>query len=123
VNIQDLLKKLLNLRDPALELNTDELRGVLADQDTTTHLFDIRERFELAETGHLQDATHIPMGEIQHKLAHYVPDLSSEIVLYCRRGNRSYYSTKELRGLGYENVKSLRGGIQALLRDGFPLVG
>lgn len=122
----DLIEMLLGKRDPALEVNTDELRAKLnssAGNGDRPHLIDVREPYELAQTGHLEGARHIPAGQVKQALPHHVPDRSSEIVLYCHSGNRSYVSVKELQALGYTDVKSVRGGIRALHRDGFPIVG
>jgi rhodanese-related sulfurtransferase len=123
VTILDKLKLLLLPRDPELELDTVALFSRMTENGDSPKVIDIRESHELEETGHLKGARHIPMNDVSRLVPHHIPDRCQDIVLYCQSGNRSYFSAKELQGLGYENVQSLQGGIQALQRDGFPIVG
>ncbi len=73
-------------------------------------LLDVREPEEWA-LGHLPGAQLIPKGE----LLEHVDELTRarEVVLYCRSGSRSGQSARQLLTLGFTNVKSLKGGINA----------
>ncbi len=46
-----------------------------------------------------------------------VPDTATEIVLYCRGGNRSALAADALQTMGYTNVLSLRGGYREWEQD------
>lgn len=44
-------------------------------------------------------------------------DPSAEVVVYCRSGNRSAWIVRDLLADGFENVRNLRGGINAWADD------
>jgi sulfur-carrier protein adenylyltransferase/sulfurtransferase len=71
---------------------------------------DVREPEEWA-LGHLPTARLIPKDE----LLEHVDELTGarSLVLYCRSGGRSGQSTRQLLDLGFTNVRSLKGGINA----------
>jgi molybdopterin/thiamine biosynthesis adenylyltransferase/rhodanese-related sulfurtransferase len=81
---------------------------------------DVREPDEW-ETGHIPGAVHIPRGYLESRIERTVADRTSPIVVYCASGNRSAFSAKTLGELGYEQVRSLVGGIDDWKRDGLPL--
>ena len=61
------------------------------------------------------DADHreyyFPMGDLAQRAGEL--DRSKPIVVYCKSGQRSLYSTDELLALGFADVASLNGGIIA----------
>jgi rhodanese-related sulfurtransferase len=73
-------------------------------------LVDVREPHEWS-IGHIAGAQLIPLGE----LAGRVDELSDKqkIVTYCHTGVRSLHALAILKRAGYENTRSLRGGIEA----------
>ncbi len=74
-------------------------------------LIDVRETDEFG-TGHLPGARHVPRGYLESRIEGTVPDRDTPIVLYCASGNRSAYAARTLsEDLGYENVRSMTGGI------------
>lgn len=73
-------------------------------------LLDIREDWELA-IARLEDAVHIPMGEIPARFRELQPD--RDIVVLCRSGGRSAQVAQFLQQQGYERVWNLAGGILA----------
>ncbi|WP_439106130.1 rhodanese-like domain-containing protein [Congregibacter sp.] len=75
-------------------------------------LVDVRTAEEFA-TGHLPGAVNIPHGEIVEGLAALETPKSTEIVLYCRSGNRSGIATKSLSAAGFSNAMNA-GGYSAL---------
>ncbi len=76
-----------------------------------TVIIDVREAEELA-SGQLPGARHIPRSYLETRIEGVVPDRRTPIVLYCASGNRSAYGTRTLRDdLGYEDVRSMLGGI------------
>jgi molybdopterin/thiamine biosynthesis adenylyltransferase len=74
-------------------------------------IIDVRESDEYA-TGHLPGAKHVPRSYLETRIEGIVPDRSSQVILYCASGNRSAYGARTLeQDLGYENVRSMTGGI------------
>jgi molybdopterin/thiamine biosynthesis adenylyltransferase/rhodanese-related sulfurtransferase len=75
-------------------------------------LVDVRESTEW-DAGHIPGAKHVPRGYLESRIEGAVgADRSQEIVVYCASGQRSALAANTLKGeLGYENVKSMTGGI------------
>ncbi len=71
-------------------------------------LLDVRESNELAESGSLRNAVHIPLGELRNRLGELPHD--RRILIYCHKGQRGYLAACALKGSGFEDVANLRGG-------------
>ena len=85
-------------------------------------LIDTRERQEWDEA-HIDGATLLPPSSVVERIGEVVPDRTRRVILYCAAGNRSARAADALQSeLGYENVASVSGGIQAWERAGLPLV-
>jgi rhodanese-related sulfurtransferase len=86
-------------------------------------LIDVREDSELAETGTLPGAIHIPLGQIDAEtMAENNISKDADLVVYCRSGRRSGLAQDVLIQAGFENVKNLSGGILRWKQDAFDLV-
>jgi rhodanese-related sulfurtransferase len=74
-------------------------------------LVDTRTMFELKKTGIIPGAKHIAIDTLRAQ----VEDLDSrkETILYCAVGLRSYVGHRILDMKGFENVKTLTGGIES----------
>ena len=83
-------------------------------------LIDVREESEFA-TDHIPGAIHLSKGVIERDIELAVPDLGTEIILYCGGGFRSALSAENLARMGYSNVISMDGGIRVWRENGFPL--
>ncbi len=83
-------------------------------------LLDVREPWEF-EASHLEGTKHIPMGDIPTR-AHQELDPDTHIVVMCHHGVRSLSVTNWLRQQGYENVQSMRGGIDGWARTVDPKI-
>lgn len=83
-------------------------------------LIDVREESEFA-TDHIPGAIHLSKGIIERDIELAVPDLATEIILYCGGGFRSALSAENLARMGYSNVISMDGGIRVWRENGFPL--
>ncbi|HEV2428823.1 MAG TPA: molybdopterin-synthase adenylyltransferase MoeB [Thermoplasmata archaeon] len=95
--------------DEAREISPAELRRAL-DRPQPPLLLDVREPFEYA-VSHLPGALLIPQRDLPERLGELRK--ASEVVVYCRRGNRSANATRLLTSLGVRRVRSLTGGLTA----------
>jgi rhodanese-related sulfurtransferase len=80
-------------------------------------LLDVRESSEVAESGLLQNAVHIPLGELRDRLGELPRD--RRILVYCQKGQRGYLATCALKGSGFKDVANLRGGFAQARLNGF----
>jgi len=83
-------------------------------------LVDVREESEFAKD-HLPGAIHMGKGVIERDVEQRVPDLKTELVLYCGGGFRSALAADNLQKMGYTNVLSMDGGIRDWRGKGYPL--
>ena len=96
-------------RESLPRVEPEALRAEL-DSDEPPFLVDVREPGEWS-IAHLPGAHLIPKGE----LAERVDELTraAKVVVYCRTGIRSAEATQFLLDLGFSNVRTLHGGINA----------
>lgn len=73
-------------------------------------ILDVRTAEEYAE-GHIPGAILLPNEEIGSSRPAQLPVLDTEILIYCRSGNRSAQAASKLQALGYTNLSDF-GGIQ-----------
>jgi rhodanese-related sulfurtransferase len=86
-------------------------------QKTKPFLLDVRQPEEF-QSGHIQGAKLIPLGELPRRMKELPKD--REIICVCRSGNRSQAATRQLSAAGYQ-VTNLNGGMIAWARAGFPI--
>lgn len=105
------------------EAAESELRG-----NPATLALDVREAEEFS-LGHLPDALLIPRGMLEPKAALDSPardpqlsDPERPIIAYCGSGARSALAAATLQQLGFSQVRSLAGGIEAWTQEGRPIV-
>lgn len=72
-------------------------------------IVDVRERWEV-DIVSLPGSTVMPLNELAYRALDEL-DPEDEIVLVCHHGIRSLEAARMLWDLGYENVKSLAGGL------------
>ena len=102
------------------ELSIQEAQEAIANADL---VIDCRESEEFS-TGHIQGAIHASRGMLEFKLGN-VPDYNNRdlnIVIYCKSSGRAALSACSLLDMGYKNVKSIAGGIDAWVAAGKPIV-
>jgi rhodanese-related sulfurtransferase len=80
-------------------------------RENKARFIDVREPWEVA-TAHIEGAVSIPMGDVPSR-AHQELDPDERLVVFCHAGVRSMNVTVWLRNQGFEQVQSLRGGIDA----------
>ena len=106
------------------QMNSDEL---IEAQAQGAVIVDIRREDEWQKTGIIDGAETITAftkagrlhEDFQEKFLSLVPSLNTEIVLYCRTGNRtSKLGNALVNQLGYSNLSHLRNGITGWFKDG-----
>jgi rhodanese-related sulfurtransferase len=101
------------------ETNVDAVKTRM-DRGDKFLLVDVREESEYAKD-HLPAAIHLGKGIIERDIEARVPELNTEIVLYCGGGFRSALAADNLQKMGYTNVISMDGGIRDWREKGYPL--
>ncbi len=81
---------------------------------------DVCEPNEFA-AGHVVGAKNIPLGDLQAKLSNAVKNKKLPIILVCQSGARSGRAVATAKGLGFEQVHSLGGGLVAWKAASLPL--
>jgi rhodanese-related sulfurtransferase len=91
------------------EISATESAEVIRNKQA--RLIDVREPWEF-QTANIDGSTLMPMGDVPTR-AHQELDPDERLVIMCHHGQRSLHVTVWLRNQGFENVQSLRGGIDA----------
>jgi len=74
---------------------------------------DVRSNAEF-QSGHLQEAIHIPLDELDTLVARRVKDKNQVLLLHCQSGMRSLAAKRTLAGLGYTHAFNLGSYSRAL---------
>lgn len=88
---------------------------------------DLREPGELAASGTVEGAVHVPRGLLEFQMDPESPahkaDLTDakEIVLFCGSGGRSALAGNSLKSMGVSGVFHVPGGFPALKAAGAPI--
>ncbi len=90
-------------------------------EEVKTVLIDVRTPKEYA-SGHLEGAISMPSDKIVKEIVKKYPDRTTKIQLYCQRGVRAELARKSLVLLGYKNVSSLGGFLNAANKSGKKVV-
>lgn len=105
-------------------LDPDAVDNELQNGDAV--LVDIRDAPELAESGRIPGAIHIPRGMLEFRADttspyHQAPlDPSKRVIIHCASGGRSALAAQTLQQMGYEDVSHLDGGFKAWKEAGKP---
>ncbi len=81
---------------------------------------DIRSVAEF-ENGHIINARNIPSTDLKSRIHELSKFKDRPIVVCCARGTTSGAALRELSGAGFEQVRSLKGGVAAWRSDNLPL--
>lgn len=108
---------------------TGEEAARLWKQQRQVLLVDLREPGELANSGTIEGALHVPRGLLEFQADPQSPTHRPEfgdaerLVLYCGSGGRSALAAKTLQDMGFDNVAHVAGGFPALRSAGAKVVG
>lgn len=109
-----------------VECSIDQVREAL---NASVLLIDVREHVEFLK-GHINGAVHLPRGILEfeiHKLVETLgggtdkPNHEHPIVVCCGTSGRSALAAQSLQSLGYNDVKSMAGGMNAWSAAGLPI--
>ena len=88
---------------------------------------DLRDIREVAKTGKIADAHHVPRGMLEFWIdpntSYHKPFFAEDktFVFYCAGGWRSALAAKAAQDMGLQPVAHLAGGMKAWLEDGAPI--
>jgi len=82
-------------------------------------LLDVRDADEY-RSSHIPGAVNISRGMLEFKFTNdpALENRQMKIVLYCKTSGRAALSAKALKEMGYMNVQSIEGGVDAWLEAG-----
>jgi adenylyltransferase/sulfurtransferase len=95
----------------AQEITAREL-AKLIENGQPISLIDVRQLWE-NQLAKLPDSLLIPLNELPRRAAEIPREPTTMVVVYCHHGVRSQSAAEYLLRLGYANIRSLRGGIDA----------
>ena len=114
------LKIVNDAKSRVRETNVDAVKNRM-DRGDKLMLIDVREESEFAKD-HLPGAIHLGRGILERDIEARVPELGTEMILYCGGGFRSALAADNLQKMGYTNVISMDGGIRDWREKSYPLV-
>ena len=89
---------------------------------TADVLIDVREADEY-QAGHIPGAIHASRGVLEFRLSS-TPELSArdlKVVLYCKTSGRAALAARAMHDMGYLQVQSIAGGVDAWVAAGKPV--
>ncbi|MDM7943046.1 MAG: rhodanese-like domain-containing protein [Hydrogenophaga sp.] len=102
------------------EVSIEDAQAALLSADV---IIDVREADEYA-SGHIAGAINLPRGLLEFKLSGN-PALEPRdlnVVLYCKTSGRAALAAASMQSMGYLNVVSIAGGMDAWLAASKPVV-
>jgi len=85
-------------------------------------LIDVRKPAELEEYGAIEGAINIPLEELIARKAEW-PAQDANVIIYCKAGTRGNIAAQIMRAYGYTSIQNVKGGMDAWLNAGLPVVG
>lgn len=90
--------------DASVDSSSTESGGT-ADADSDVIVIDVRSEDEW-NSGHVEQAIHIPHTEIGQRISEVTGDKEAKIVVYCAVGGRAGKAKAKLEELGFSNVEN-----------------
>jgi cysteine synthase/rhodanese-related sulfurtransferase len=103
--------------NPQLATDSASARPLWESGDTV--VVDVREEAEFARS-HIPGSINIPLFQLPESLDRIPADLDTPVLVVCQRGNISLPGVLYLNSVGFENARSLTGGITAWGGSGLP---
>ena len=118
---------LVNEAEQIIETIDSSKVKLMTDNNECT-LIDVRDIRELWKEGSITNSKHIPRGMLEFWLdpqsSYYKEnkfDPNKKMILFCALGMRSALATKSLVDMGFKNVAHVKGGFDALKKNGFKI--
>lgn len=104
-------------------VTTDDLAMELIEKPDM-QLIDVRTVGEVEENGRIESEGQllIPIEQFIERMDEWPADKDMEIVIYCGTGHRSTIAMTIMWSYGYTNVRSMKGGLNEWVNDGYPVV-
>ena len=83
---------------------------------------DIRTKSDF-ESGHIINAIHIPLAELPKAADKLKKHKDKPLVVYCTAGTLSGQAVKALKGMGFDQIHALKGGLSAWRGENLPVTG
>ena len=99
-------------------ISADDLNIALI--ENPPYLIDVRTDGEVAN-GVIAGSIHVSLRTLMEQVEQWPEDLSQPTVVYCSGGHRSVIAMVAMQLMGYEDVHSLAGGMQAWLAKEYPV--
>ncbi|OYT17742.1 MAG: hypothetical protein B7C24_01060 [Bacteroidetes bacterium 4572_77] len=105
---------------PSVEMMKVETLHAMMDTGAMILLIDVREPNEYNH-GYIPGSTNIPRGLVEFKISKdafweaqflYPPLKTDEIIIICKKGDRSVLTVDAVKKMGFDNVKVLDGGFK-----------
>ncbi len=113
------LKIVADAKTRVREISIEQARAWLL-QNSKIVLVDVREDSEW-NAGHAAEAIHLGKGILERDIEKIIPDVNTEIIMYCGGGYRSALACDAAQKMGYRSVHSLIGGYKAMKDAGWPM--
>ena len=110
-------KLVAQAKQKVTEISPEDARKIAEEEGAV--LIDVREENDWRE-GHAKGAKHLSRGVIELEIEDEIPDVKRPIICYCGGGSRSALVAESLQKMGYENVRSMAGGLRAWKEAGLP---
>ena len=104
-----MIKRIFNRSMNNKEISYQTAKQII-NSNPDTILLDVRSKQEYEE-GHLPGSVSLCLYDIEKKAQNVLTDKKQTIITYCSSGGRSKRAQEILETLGYENVYSLKGGL------------
>lgn len=95
------------------KVTMEEAKALIAGGNAV--IVDVRDSAELAQTGKIKGALHIPRGSLEFRAdattGYHDPNLNpaKTVIVYCAAGSRAALAGKALKDMGYADVRNLGG--------------
>lgn len=100
-------------------ISADDLSVALAENPPA--LIDVRTDEEVAN-GYIEGAQHIELRSFVARMSEWPADKTAPVIIYCGSDHRAVIAMVAMQLMGYEDVRSLGGGLQAWLAKEYPVV-
>ena len=105
-----------------LQMDPTAVKSRIEEVGNDSVIIDVREEAEFSgELGHIAGSRLVPMATIPNALEELESIKDKEIILVCRSGARSTTSAAILKGLGFHDVKNMKGGMLQWNKCGHPV--